>query len=73
MWCVCVYSSNNNNKSLLDLPSTDVRLDSFCAYLLKNQDKERVSELCLLEQFSLPGLYAQNDQVTTLSIQRLQI
>ena len=50
--------------SFTDLPSTDVRLDSFCAYLLKNQDKERVLELCLLEQFSLPGLDAQNDQVS---------
>ena len=47
-----------------DLPSTDLRLDSFCAYLLKNNEKERVLELCLLEQFSLPGLDAQNDQVT---------
>ena len=47
-----------------DLPSSDLRLDSFCAYLLKNNEKERVLELCLLEQFSLPGLDAQNDQVT---------
>ena len=47
-----------------DMPFTDYRLESFCMYLLRNQVKDRIIlELCLLEQFSLPGLDAQNDQV----------
>jgi len=55
----------SNQQGIPDLPSTDLRLDSFCAYLLKNNEKERVLELCLLEQFSLPGLDAQNDQLAS--------
>ena len=68
----------HNNKIIaeplfLDLPSTDLRLDSFCAYLLRNQEKERVLELCLLEQFSLPGLDAQNDPVRHWMLKYLQL
>ena len=53
-----------------DLPSTDFRLDSFCIYLLRNEVKDRLLEMCLLEQFSLPGLDAQNDHVSTSSRRR---